>query len=311
MRIAVVGVGGVGGYFGARLAQSGHDVTFIARGAHLDALRRDGLRLESPKGDVELSVDATDDATSVGPVDAVLVAVKTWQLSDAFDVIRPMLGPATAVLPLLNGVEAPGALAAALGAGHALGGLCRIVSHLDGPGRIKHIGVEPFVSFGELDNAPTDRVESLREAFDRAPGLDVGVPADVVAAMWQKFLFIAPTSGVGAAARAPFGVMREMRQIRDLIARAMRETLQVGKASGVDLSDELIPAALDLLDAAPAGGTTSMQRDIESGRPSELEAQTGAVVRIGERRAIATPVNDFLYRVLLPQEQRARGALEF
>ncbi len=311
MRIAVVGVGGVGGYFGARLAQGGHDVAFLARGANLDALRRDGLRLESPKGDVELSVTATDDATSVGPVDAVLVAVKTWQLSDAFDVIRPMLGPETAVLPLLNGVEAPGALAAALGAGHTLGGLCRIVAQLDGPGRIKHIGVEPFVCFGELDNAPTDRVETLREAFGRAPGLDVGVTADVVAAMWQKFLFIAPTSGVGAAAHVPFGVMRETRQTRDLIERAMRETLQVGKASGVNLSDELIPAAPDLLDAAPAGGTTSMQRDIEQGRPSELDAQTGAVVRIGERLGIATPVNDVLYRVLLPREQRARGALEF
>jgi 2-dehydropantoate 2-reductase len=246
----------------------------------------------------------------VGPIDAVLLAVKAWQLPQAIDMIHPLLGSDTAVLPLLNGVDAPGVLSAGLGAKHVLGGLCSILAHLDGPGRIKHLGVEPFVRFGELDNTRTPRVENLRAAFERS-GVGTDIPADITAAIWQKFLFIAPTSGIGAVTRATFGVMRGMPEARDLVERAMQETLEVGQAEGVTLSDEHLARALAALDAAPADGTTSMQRDIQSGRPSELEAQTGAIARMGKNRGVATPLNDVLYQSLLPQERRARGELEF
>ncbi|MDH3714620.1 MAG: 2-dehydropantoate 2-reductase [Gammaproteobacteria bacterium] len=312
MHIAVLGAGGVGGYFGARLAQGGEDVVFVARGAHLEAMRADGLQIESPKGDFLLSpVKASDDTSGIGTVDMVLVAVKAWQLAEAIESIRPLLGPETAVVPLLNGVEAPGVIADALGAGHALGGLCGIIAYIDGPGRIKHVGIEPFVRLGEMDNSVSTRVAHLREAFERSPGVEVDVPADIQAAVWRKFLFIAPVSGVGAVSRATFTAMRETPATRELIERAMREALEVGRAHGVDLDDEFLAAALAALDAAPPDGTTSMQRDIESGRRSELEAQTGAIVRLGAQYGVATPVNDVLYRCLLPLERRARGEIEF
>jgi 2-dehydropantoate 2-reductase len=312
MRIAVVGAGGVGGYFGARLAQGGEDVAFVARGAHLEAMRANGLQIESPKGNFLLSpLEASDDTADIGAVDAVLVAVKTWQLAEVIESIRPLLGPETAVVPLLNGVEAPAVLAEGLGAKHVLVGLCGILAYIDGPGRIKHAGIDPSVRFGEIDNSVSDRVARLREAFERAPGADVSVPADIQVALWQKFLFIAPASGVGAVTRATFSAMRETPETRDLIERAMGEAIAVGRAQGVALDDESLQRALEIVDTVPADGTTSMQRDIQNGRPSELEAQTGAIVRLGARDGVATPVNDVLYRCLLPQERRARGEIDF
>lgn len=312
MRIAVVGAGGVGGYFGARLAQGGEDVVFVARGAHLQAMRTDGLRIESPKGDYVLSaVEADENMARIGPVDAVLVAVKAWQLPATIETIRPLLGPETAVVPLLNGVEAPAVLAQALGPEHVLAGLCGIVAYIDAPGRIKHVGIDPWVRFGEIDNSVSDRVERLREVCERSPGMDVSVPTDIQVALWQKFLFIAPTSGVGAVTRATFSAMRETPETRELIERAMGEALQVGRAQGVALDDKSLQRALAAVDAAPAGGTTSMQRDIEAGRRSELDAQTGAIVRLGAQLGVATPINEVLYRSLLPLERRARGEIAF
>src|SRR5438128_5481212 len=198
MRIAVVGAGGVGGYFGGKLAQSGIDTTFIARGETLQALKTRGLRIESIKGDFTLPrVNVTDDASKIGPVDAVLLTVKAWQIPEAAASIKPMLEAQTAVIPLENGMEAPSQIAAAVGREHALGGLCGIVSFVVAPGHIRHIGADPFVMFGELDNRRSERVERLREAFQRA-GVRAEVPLDIHRSMWSKFLFIAPMSGVGA-----------------------------------------------------------------------------------------------------------------
>ncbi len=312
MRIAIVGVGGVGGYFGARLAEGGEDVVFVARGAHLDAMRANGLRIDSPKGDLLLQpVDVRDDTGGVGAVDAVLVAVKAWQLQDAAAAIEPLLGPETMVVPFLNGVEAPHILAQALGAGHVLAGVCGIVAYIDRPGCIKHVGIDPWVRFGEVDNAVSDRVERLREAFERAYGVAADVPADIQVAMWQKFLFIAPTSGVGAVTRANLAAMRETPATRELIEWAMREALAVGRGLGVDLDESNLQQALASLHASPAEGTTSMQRDVAAGRRSELEAQTGAIVRLGAQCGVPTPVNDVLYRSLLPLERRACGEIDF
>ena len=169
MRIAIFGAGAVGGYFGARLAQAGEDVIFIARGEHLRAMRRDGLYVESILGDFRVTpVKATDDPASVGPVDVVLVGVKAWQVPEAAESMRPMVGPETFVVPLQNGVEAPDQLAAVLGKEHVLGGLCRIICARVAPGRIRHAGMEPYVAFGELDNRPSPRAERLRAAFERA-----------------------------------------------------------------------------------------------------------------------------------------------
>jgi len=311
MRIAVVGAGGVGGYFGARLAQSGEDVVFVARGPHLRTMQKTGLRVDSPTGDFHLQdILATDDPEKFGPVDYILVAVKAWQLGDALRTAAPLVGTDTAIIPLLNGVEAAETIARAFGSEHALGGLCGIFSHLEAPGHVNHLGGGTFIKFGERNNSASPRVERLREALVRS-GIDAEITPDIDVAIWQKFLFIAPASSIGAVTRATYRVMVEMPEVNELLLEVVDEVFRVGQAKGIELEEAHKEASLDLLRAAPKKGTTSMQRDIENGRPSELEAQTGAVVRLGKCHGVATPVCDVLYRCLLPQERRARGETAF
>ena len=307
MRIAVVGVGGVGGYFGGRLAQAGADVIFIARGDNLAALREQGLRIESIIGDAFVApVQATDDPAQAGPVDMVLVATKTWQLDEAIDLMRPLIGPETGVVPLLNGVEASDRLAAALGESHALNGICYIFVARVAPGVVRHSGIHPLIIFGERDNRRTARVEALREWLERA-GVRVTVPPDIDAEVWRKFVFGATTSGLGAVTRAPMGLLRELPETRPLFVQGMREIVAVAQACGVALGEETVTAALAQLDALPYETTASMQRDIMAGRPSELEAQNGAVARLGAAAGVPTPLHTFIYATLLPQERMARN----
>lgn len=311
MRIAIFGSGGVGGYFGGRLALAGTDVTFIARGEHLRGLRSTGLRVDSIKGDFTISpVRATDDPAQVNNVDVVILGVKAWQIGEAAQGIRSLIGPSTFVLPLQNGVGAFEQLSTVLGREHVLGGLCKIVSYLVGPGHIRHAGFEPFVAFGEWDNHPSDRVEALRETFTRA-GVEVKVPPDIQAAVWNKFLFISGFSGVGAVTRAPAGVLRRLPQTRSLMERSMLEIEQVAEARGIRLPGDAVNQALASLDSLPENAMSSMQRDIMAHRPSELEFQNGAVVRLGREAGIETPVNSFIYESLLPLEMQARGELQF
>jgi 2-dehydropantoate 2-reductase len=311
MRIAVIGVGAVGGYFGGRLAQAGEEVALIARGEHLQALRQHGLKVDSIKGDfiVQPSL-ATDDPRQVGIVDVVLVGVKAWQVPEAAQAIQPMIGPETFVVPLQNGVEAPDQLAATLGTEHVLGGLCKIISSLVEPGHVRHAGIEPYVAFGELDNHSSERAERLQRAFEHA-GVVADIPADIQVAMWEKFLFIASFSGIGAVTRAPAGVLRSLPETRQMLEQAMGEVLNVARGRGIALPEETVAGALALVDSMPPGGTASMQRDIIAGRPSELEAQNGAVVRLGQESGVATPLHAFIYHNLLPLEQRARGRMDF
>ena len=311
MRIAVFGTGGVGGYFGGRLAQGGEDVIFIARGDHLKAMRANGLRADSLKGDFLIQpAQATDKPQEAGEVDAILVAVKTWQVPDAALAMRPMVGENTFVVPLENGVDAPAQLMAVLGEGHVLGGLCHIVSYIVEPGHIRHTGIEPHVAFGELDGRSSQRAQRLKAAFERA-GVWAEVPGNIRAAMWEKFLFIAAISGVGAVTRAPAGVMRSLPETRQLLEQAMEEVIAVGKAHQVDLPADVLEKTMAFIDNLPEGATASMQRDIMEGRPSELASQNGAVLRLGSEQGVPTPTHAFLYHSLLPQDLRARGELDF
>jgi 2-dehydropantoate 2-reductase len=311
MRIAIFGTGAVGGYFGGRLAAAGEDVAFIARGETLRVLRSHGLRVESIKGDFVVSpARATDDPGEVGPVDIVLVAVKAWQVEEAARAMSPLLGRDTAVVPLENGVEAPDQLAAVLGRTHAAGGVCRLVALQLGPAHIRHAGVEPTVAFGELDGAPSARLAALQGALERA-GIRAEVAADIRAAIWEKFLFIAAVSGLGAVTRAPAGVVRAIPDTRRLLVSALAEIAALAEARGVRLPEGAVARTMAFIDSLPPDATASMQRDIVSGKPSELEAQNGAVVRLGRAAGVATPVNDVIYCALLPQEQRARGRVRF
>jgi len=296
MRIAVVGAGGVGGYFGGKLAAAGEDVTFIVRRPF------DTLRVESVKGDF---VVERPKLTSAGKVDAVLMCVKAWQIPEATKSILPLLGDDTPIVPMENGMEAPEQIAAVAGRAHAVGGLCAIVAFAVEPGHIRHISADPFVMFGELDNRRSERLQRLCDAFVRA-GVNAEIPPDIRRSMWSKFLFIAPMSGVGAVTRAPLGVWRSMPETRELAERAVREVIALAAARGAALPDDAFERTMQRYDMLTADATTSLQRDIMDGKPSELDAQLGAVVRMAAESGVDVPVCDFIYRSLLPQERSVR-----
>jgi 2-dehydropantoate 2-reductase len=312
VRIAIFGTGAVGGYFGGRLAQAGEDVQFIARGDHLAAIRDHGLRVTSVEGDfVVQPASVTDEPSTVGAVDVVLLGVKAWQVSQAAEALRPLVGPHTFIVPLQNGIEAPERLAGAFGADHVLGGLCRIIAYVVEPGHIRHAGATPYIAFGELNASHSQRAEALRQAFSRARGVTAEIASDVRAAMWSKFLFIAAMSGVGALTRAPIGAIRSQPESRQLLKQALEELYAVAVGYRIALPADSVEKTLAFIDTLPADGTASMQRDITQGRPSELEAQIGAVVRLGEQIGIAVPLHRLIYAALLPLERRARGEVEF
>ncbi len=248
MRIAVFGTGGVGGYFGGRLAQAGEDVTFIARGEHLRAIREHGLRVESVNGDFEIQPSqATDRPTDVGEVDAIIVGVKAWQVQEAAWEMRPLVGPESYVLPLQNGVEAPAQLGEVFGHGRVLGGLAKIFSSIAGPGLVRHIGGPASIAFGELDNRRSERVERLRAAFDQA-GVTAEIPPDIHVALWEKFLFIAPFGGIGAVTRAPIGTLRSVPETRRMLERGTREIFHVARAKNIPLSDDAVARTMTFVD---------------------------------------------------------------
>ena len=306
LRIAVIGAGAVGGYFGGRLAQAGVDVVFLARGEILRRLRESGLRVENAQEDIDLvQVQATDDIASIGQVDVVVVAVKAWQVPEVAGTIIPLLKADTAILPLQNGVEAAEQLAAVCGEAHVLGGTCRIVARQVEPGWISEAGVEPFIALGELDSHPSPRATTLVDTLKRA-GIACHIPPDIHTSIWKKFMFIAPVSGVGAVARVPLGVLRNRHETRELIKQAAREVQALAAARRVVLPADILEQTLAFLDGVPAEATTSMQRDVAAGRPAELEAINGAVVRLGADAGVATPVHRFIYAALLPQEDQAR-----
>lgn len=307
MHIVVFGAGGVGGYFGGRLAHAGERVTFIARGEHLRAMLRNGLKVESIKGNFAVQpVTATDDTKKVKDVDTIMVCVKTWHIPEAANAILPMLSPATSVIPLENGVENTSLLADVLGGEYILGGLCQIASRIASPGVIQHAGIEPYVAFGELDNHSSKRSQTLLQAFQHA-GVKAEIPPDINVAVWRKFLFISAVSGIGAITRVPFGDFRSIDGTRQLLVDALKECYAVAVAQGIHLPDESINDTLAFIDSLPPGTMASMQRDIIDGHPSELEAQNGAIVHMGQKYNIPTPVHAFIYHSLLPQENLARG----
>jgi 2-dehydropantoate 2-reductase len=304
-RIAVVGAGGVGGYFGGKLAAKAVDTTFVVRGATLNALRSRGLRVDSINGDFTVDrVNATDHPTD--PVDAVLMTVKTWQIREAAEQIKPIIHEETLVVPLENGIDAPEQLSAVLDKRNVAGGLCGIISFVVEPGVIRHVGADPFITFGELDNRATPRAERLRDIL-RSAGINAEISDDIQRAMWSKFVFIAPMSGIGAATRVPVGVWRTMPETRRMAENAIREVVALAGARNVRLDPEIVTKVMQRYDGLPPDSTSSLQRDVMSGKPSELDAQLGAAIRLGRETNVATPLLETLYETLLPQERIARG----
>ncbi|HUB08213.1 MAG TPA: 2-dehydropantoate 2-reductase [Myxococcales bacterium] len=311
MKVAMVGAGGVGGYFGGHLARAGVDVCFIARGAHLAAIRERGLEITGPEGSFLVHpAKATADAAELGVVDVVFVAVKTWQLPELAPKLRPLVGPGTSVIPLLNGIDAPAQLAEALGAPHVLGGLCAVLSFVARPGVVEHLAAPASLSFGELRGGRSERVEAIRHLMVSA-GLTATTPDDITAAMWKKFAFITSFGGVGGVTRAPAGAIRGIPATRELLQRAVAEVVAVGRARGVAFPEDQVAQTLAFVDGLPPGSFASLPRELFAGKRTELDAWNGAVVRLGREAGVATPLHDFIYRSLLPWELRARGEVQF
>ncbi|MEV5431655.1 2-dehydropantoate 2-reductase [Streptomyces sp. NPDC052701] len=297
--IAVLGAGGVGGYLGGRLAAAGCDVRFLARGEALAALRRDGLRVTSGKHEWSVpQVRASDDPKDIGEVDFVLLCVKTPQLSAAVDALPPMLGEDTAVVTVQNGVEAPEQVAAGIGRDRVLPGTVRIVATTAGPGEIRHMGPPGALGFAEWDGSASPRVKRLREAL-RDASVAAPEPSDIWADLWAKFLLVVPIGSLGAATGgATVGELRSRAGIRKMLIAGMREMYETGVELGIALPDDAVDTATALMDRQPPDVTSSLQRDILAGRPSELEAWTGAAVRLAGRAGRAAPVHDMLYELL-------------
>lgn len=296
IKIAVFGTGGVGGYFGGRLAAAGHEVSFVARGEHLAALAEGGLQVQSVAGDFVVDpVRATGDPGDIGEVDFVLLGVKTWQVASVAGSLKPLIGPETAVVTTQNGVEAPQQVADVLGREAVLPGAVEVIAFLDGPGRIRQIGGGKL-TFAEWDNRPSPRVARLRDAVTES-GLTAVVAEDVWAALWRKFLALASVGALATVLDAPYGVLRSRPGIRQVIQEVMAEIEQVAQARGIVLPAGAVAAEMAFLDELPEAGTTSLQRDIRAGRPSELDAWTGAVVRLGREAGVPTPVNSLLYEL--------------
>lgn len=303
MKIAVLGAGGIGGYYGGLLARSGQDVTFIARGEHLAAIREHGLRVESVHGDFEVHpARATDDPAQVGSVDLVLVTVKSYDLVAAAKAARPLVGPETVVLPLLNGLDAAERLAAVFGDEHVLAGLAHISSSVAAPGVIRQISPVRRITFGERAATLarfTPRAERIRAAL-AATDAQVVLTPTIDVALWEKFVFIASISGVCCIARQPVGPMLSTPEARQLYVNALEEVAAVGRARLVDLPPDVVRATLRLTEGFAPLTKPSMLVDLEAGRRLELEAMNGTVVRYGREAGVLTPVHNVIYAALKP-----------
>ena len=309
MRTAIFGTGGAGGYFGAQLALAGEDVVFIARGEHLRAIQERGLTIEFDEGEKTVKAVATDNPAKAGKVDVILMGVKTWQLKEAAQSMLPLMHDNTFVVPLQNGVEAASDLAEIVGAERVVDGTCGTITRILGPGRLRSVGQTNFIRFGESDNRQSARVVALRDMLLNA-GVRAEIPDDIRVAVWKKFAFSGGCGGINAATRSPAGRTRSVPETRALLELSIGEVVAIGQAMKVNLKNSVVSETLAFLDSLNYESTPSLLRDIAAGKPSELEAWTGAVVRLGRKAGVRTPVNDVLYSVLLPQELKARGLAE-
>jgi len=299
MKIAVFGSGGVGGYFGGKLAAAGEDVTFLARGAHLAAMQGEGLHITSPLGDVHLAkVQATDRPQAIGPVDVVLFTVKLYDVDTAAATLAPLIGPNTVVITLQNGVDAMDMVAKHVGADHVAGGAAYIVVVIDKPGHLRHTTAQQLV-FGERDGRRSDRLIAFEQAGIRA-GFQAQASDDVQAVLWTKFVRLATWSGMTTVTRSPMGVVRDTPATFEMMMAAIEEVIVVGKAKGVNFPPDLMEGTLKLIKNFPASSKSSMLEDIERGRRLELPWLSGAVVRIGKEVGVPTPIHQFITTVLTP-----------
>jgi 2-dehydropantoate 2-reductase len=305
MRIAVIGTGGIGGPYGASLAKAGVDVTFVARGAHLAAIRKNGLRIEGDRGETHIRpAQATEDIAEIGTVDIVLCCVKLWDLEGAAKQMRAIVGPQTAVIPLQNGIDAAERLIPILGSEAVMGGMAFVTGAIVAPGVIRQTGTYQRMTFGELDGEVSDRGTRLRDLCEAA-GFEGVLSPDIMIPIWEKFILLVPLSGLNALTRLPLGKWRNDPDLLALYEAALRETVSVGVAEGVGLAPDSVDKTLAQMYSMPPHHTTSMGNDLIRGNRLELPWFAGKVVELGRRHGIPTPANGFIYAALKPYVQGA------
>lgn len=305
MKIAIIGTGGVGGYFGAKMAQAGFNVTFLARGQHLNAIQSKGLKVKSILGDFHLNnVKAVATIPEIGLVDLAIVSVKAWQVKDIRTDLKSVLHPNSIVLPLQNGILAAQELGEEIDPNLVIGGLCRIISKIESPGVITHLGVTPTIVFGEFNGELSDRVKQVKELFDKSE-ISSQISADIEADVWKKFISIC-VSGLLAVSKTTYGEIRKLDETRALMIGLIREVYELSQRKGLKIDSDFIDKTVSFIDSFPPDSSSSLTRDVLEGKPSEIEYQNGTVVRLGEELGVSTPINKFVYSCILPMELRAR-----
>jgi 2-dehydropantoate 2-reductase len=305
MKILIMGTGGVGGYYGGLLAKEGNNVLFIARGEHLTAIQRDGLKVNSIHGDFTVApANAAGDTREVGKVDLVLFCTKTYHTEEAALAIRPTVGPQTAVLSLQNGVDSAERIGKVVGMEHMLGGATWLSSAVEAPGVIKQVSQFRRIVFGELDGTRSERIQSVYEVL-KSTGIDVEISENILKVLWTKFVFISSASSFGSLTRLPIGDYRSIPETRELILSLMREVEAVARAQGIHPDEDVVQQSVRFMDNAAPHIKASMQLDVASGRRTELESMVGVIGRKGRELGVPTPVADFIYAALLPVEQKA------
>lgn len=309
MRIAIIGAGGVGGYFGARLQQAGADVHFVARGAHLAAMRREGLKVESPLGDIHLpTVNVTERPADIGPADMVWLSVKLWDMDGAIQSMRPLIGPGTGIISFQNGVQKDDILRAAFGEKAVMGGVAYIATNIDRPGVIKHTGTMQRLIFGEYDGSRSTRAETLLELCVRG-GINAELSDDVRRAIWEKFVFLVGLSGSTTTMRETIGPIRSNARSRQFLTDLMRETVAVGRALGVALPADFADQRMSFVDGLPDAMTSSMHHDLNAGKRLEVSWLSGGVAQLGEKAGVPTPMNRAVWEILALHENGVGGHL--
>jgi len=305
MKIGIIGTGGVGGYFGGRLAASGNDVTFIARGEHLNAIKKNGLTVKSIKGDIKINPAKVSDKLDVlADCELIILATKAYHVKDIALGLKDILVPKTLILPLQNGVLAVDELTEYFDKEQILGGLCVIFSNIESPGVINHMGLEPKITFGEIDNTIKDRTLKLVTVFKNAD-IACKLTDDIQADLWKKFIFIC-LSGFGAISNAGYGLIRELPETRQMLIDSLIEVSKIARAKNIKLEDDIVEKSMAYVDSFPVDSMSSLSRDVLTGKKSEIEYQNGTVVRFGKELGIETPVNSFIYGFVKLIEKKMR-----
>ena len=305
MKVAIIGSGGVGGFFGAKLAKAGNDVTFLARGTHLDALNKNGLIVKSVDGDFKVDkIKATDKISNIQMVDLIILGVKAWQVNVIAKDLYHIIKDDTVILPLQNGVLATEELKEYLDEKHIIGGLTRIISKLESPGIINHLGIKPTIVFGEQDHSVSKRVLEIKTLFDQT-GINNNISENIEVDLWKKFLFIC-SGGLLAITKSTYGELREVEDTRQMFLELFTEVQQLATRIGIDLPSEIPQKSVDFIDSLPYDSVASMARDIWAGKPSEIEYQNGTVVKLAKQYGLNVPINRFVYQCILPMEKIAR-----